>query len=883
MVFTITPPNPTDPSKGYLTPPNPTPGGVGGTTDQTTVGVGGSVRSGSRRSSRSSRSSKSQVTSATQPNQPQGVQTSSLPQQFQYSQFTVVPNEGFKSVSQLMNELNVRAASGTITQEQYNQRFNQIKGYASSGPTQQQVLTGQKTGLGYYNYQPTQRQTTPTDQRTSFTPSQPVREKKEYNANKISSTKPTGEKIEEETKLLQPRKYVTEVVTGGIEYTQDFIEQMRTEAKQSLPKKYQEDKLAVAVKSVPITIGTLAIAPLVTIGEIASGGILKVPEKTFSLIDTPKKIGGLIISSIAFKGAAKIPNPIKSIPTIGIPKVELTKIKSSTEAFPTIRGGVKELEAKLYSGKTQTFLKQEFSEVFQKKAPIAIRTTTKETVLKDVKRLGQYEEVAPFYGTEPSMIGLPQFKGFQDRAIVKWSLFKSGTEKGAIEVLQPKGFSLLPKLKAGVIPSFKTYKSVSEFVGINLEKVGAAKKSLPRIRVKVGENILSREYSKVASGRRPFKLREIDTLTGGRIETMKAFVEPKGKAGIAYPTRAFQLGATTESEVIILPKTGVALERMGVKGLRQKYFGSPSLVVTEGLESAGVKFYKPISISELDKKPLLDKVASKLESFRLKETASKMARFSRGEVFEYRPLVTAPRTGLFSVVKRPVERVVDRVTGRTGSVSSRVSGREVSVRKPVEDYRVPVERQRVDVRRVSVSSRVEPIRVVIDERPREITRVPVVRRTPIIVRTPVVTRVPTITRVPNVPPTIIPIPIEDKRILVDKKKFGLRKGFSVFSRVKGKKIKIGDKLPFNLATGIGKKFTAETTARSFVVVPEGFTNIQDVGGINLGQYRTPKFGRQVEREGFKFVEKSQFAIDTIGEKKGLLAGRRLRVKTKLFK
>lgn len=138
------------------------------------------------------------------------------------------------------------------------------------------------------------------------------------------------------------------------------------------------------------------------------------------------------------------------------------------------------------------------------------------------------------------------------------------------------------------------------------------------------------------------------------------------------------------------------------------------------------------------------------------------------------------------------------------------------------------------------------------------------------------TYIPTKYTPPKIPPTIYPNKIKSRLFDLTKKKKLLR-GFSVFSRVRGKKIKLAGGVPFNLATGIGRKFTAETTARSFVVKPEGFTTRLDVAPINLNQYREPKIGRQVEREGFKFVEKSRFAIDTIGEIRGLKAGKLKRI------
>jgi hypothetical protein len=131
---------------------------------------------------------------------------------------------------------------------------------------------------------------------------------------------------------------------------------------------------------------------------------------------------------------------------------------------------------------------------------------------------------------------------------------------------------------------------------------------------------------------------------------------------------------------------------------------------------------------------------------------------------------------------------------------------------------------------------------------------------------------------PNIPPIPHVVFPSGKDLLSYKKKKGFRltNAFSVVSRIRGKKVSLALGVPKNLAVAIGRKFTGETTARSFTIKPIGFTSQQDVGRINLFQYRRPKFGGQVFREGFTFVEKSKFAIDTIGEKTMLKEAKRLK-------
>ena len=99
-------------------------------------------------------------------------------------------------------------------------------------------------------------------------------------------------------------------------------------------------------------------------------------------------------------------------------------------------------------------------------------------------------------------------------------------------------------------------------------------------------------------------------------------------------------------------------------------------------------------------------------------------------------------------------------------------------------------------------------------------------------------------------------------------------GYSVFSRLKGKQVKVASNLPKNLALRVGKSFTGKTIARSFVIKPEGVTTLLDIPTPNLKQYRTPKVGGKVFKEGFKLVEKSKYAIDTALEKATLKAARK---------
>lgn len=106
----------------------------------------------------------------------------------------------------------------------------------------------------------------------------------------------------------------------------------------------------------------------------------------------------------------------------------------------------------------------------------------------------------------------------------------------------------------------------------------------------------------------------------------------------------------------------------------------------------------------------------------------------------------------------------------------------------------------------------------------------------------------------------------------------VKKGFSVFSRVGGKEKVLAVNVPKGVALSIGKSFTGRTTARSFKIKEAGFTRQKDVALPGLFQYRSPKLGGRVSKEGFTFVEKSKYAIDTLSEASELKSARRAKKK-----
>ena len=93
------------------------------------------------------------------------------------------------------------------------------------------------------------------------------------------------------------------------------------------------------------------------------------------------------------------------------------------------------------------------------------------------------------------------------------------------------------------------------------------------------------------------------------------------------------------------------------------------------------------------------------------------------------------------------------------------------------------------------------------------------------------------------------------------------KAFDVFVRVKGRDVRVSEKLPYGKAFNVGSGFVQERTSKSFFLKPSGFTSVQDVQAKNMGRFRRKK-GKSKLKENV-FIERNAFAIDTIGEKLGL--------------
>jgi hypothetical protein len=84
----------------------------------------------------------------------------------------------------------------------------------------------------------------------------------------------------------------------------------------------------------------------------------------------------------------------------------------------------------------------------------------------------------------------------------------------------------------------------------------------------------------------------------------------------------------------------------------------------------------------------------------------------------------------------------------------------------------------------------------------------------------------------------------------------LSQAYSVLAKTQGKFKVIGAGLPLGKALSQGVGFTAHTAARSFKLVPSGFTGQPDINAPSLSNY----YGR-----GGVLIERTKYAINTPGE------------------
>lgn len=88
-------------------------------------------------------------------------------------------------------------------------------------------------------------------------------------------------------------------------------------------------------------------------------------------------------------------------------------------------------------------------------------------------------------------------------------------------------------------------------------------------------------------------------------------------------------------------------------------------------------------------------------------------------------------------------------------------------------------------------------------------------------------------------------------------------GYDVYVRRQGKYFKLRDDLPKNLAINVGADYVRSNSTRSFYIQRDKFTSLKDSKRTNLSDFRKPKFNSKLKR--YSFVEKSKYAINTVGE------------------
>lgn len=127
---------------------------------------------------------------------------------------------------------------------------------------------------------------------------------------------------------------------------------------------------------------------------------------------------------------------------------------------------------------------------------------------------------------------------------------------------------------------------------------------------------------------------------------------------------------------------------------------------------------------------------------------------------------------------------------------------------------------------------------------------------------------------PTTPPIVPPPPIISYPRLggfkLSSKGGEMREAYKVVARVRGedKILKIG--VPKNLAKNVGSRFVGETPARSFKIVKVGMTTRKDVPiKMPMYKFREPVSLGSVAKKGYRFVEKTKYAIESPGEKRGI--------------
>jgi len=345
--------------------------------------------------------------------------------------------------------------------------------------------------------------------------------------------------------------------------------------------------------------------------------------------------------------------------------------------------------------------------------------------------------------------------------------------------------------------------------------------------------------------------------------------EPKGVPGKPYISPALEFGLKTEAEAVI--QVGSKLKRVGLVTPYEKLTGFSKYTKINGRV---VPIYEMKVVGKSAVRGLTQKVSAASYSSSSSGIVSKSIVSPSSVAAGY--LVPSKKVSVPSYVVPKVSSLsVSTVKYSPSNVVSSVKSVSSYITPKVSE---PVVSKTSSVSRSSSGSSVSSVVSVPSYVPSTVSSVVSKGKSYKSIVSKVSSKKIGSYRVPTysykVPPPVYKLnKVSQTESKKKRKSLRLSGAFSVVSRVKGKQVTLALGVPKNIAVAIGKRFTGETTARSFKIKQVGFTSKQDIGRVDLTQYRQPKFSGKVAREGFTFVEKSKFAIDTPGEVKGLKLGK----------
>jgi len=334
----------------------------------------------------------------------------------------------------------------------------------------------------------------------------------------------------------------------------------------------------------------------------------------------------------------------------------------------------------------------------------------------------------------------------------------------------------------------------------------------------------------------------------------KEFVGGKGRLGTPYVSPAFEFGLKKEAEAVI--QVASKFKRSGLKGVWQRLTGYSKYTTYKG---------KVIPIYEFENTFEIGKgIAKKFLSNQGYSSSMVGSSFGEGASKSIGSYAVSGLAGSYTFNKssNKYNNYSNKSLSSFGeslvSVPSAVSVSKVST--PIKpSYPVPPEQNYVPLNYPSYL-------------PSYVKGFPLPSYKPIESSSIILSNPP-----PTTPPTNIFLPRQES---YKPKKQGTQL-FMPYVRVKKNTrwVKASQKpLPYNMAFNQGLFVADNSTARTVKLEPRGRTKtkIMDAGFINDYKFRTRKTKSKIPGKEKIFVEKTRFAIDTIGEKKGLSAAKLLK-------